>query len=664
MFERNMAMKPLKYKSLVVFVLIVAVLTAYLPAAAAGSDDILSIELTVGSEIMKANGAVIRVEKPHVSGNTVYLPLDPILECFGAEIVYTSKGTVEIIYREDLIELIPGSSEYYLNLKKKQLVSAVRQGLKGLMVPLELITENFDVRTEYNPANGKIQIIMEDDGALTDLSFLTDSITKPAVGNSYFNWRVNVPSSSRIIDISFNSRYVCILNSYRGIAIEIEVLPADGKTLEEYYNSVIEDPESYLYSEPSEALLRQDVVPAYAEFQYTNPDYEAVLERAFVKDNYIYILRLTYYIETDPETITENSYLMGIINSFSLDYTGNDRTVQNLSTVEYGLVKFENYFVLDATTGYTLWEISVLPEWDVVEQSFNYIFLGTGRKEYISIYVLEGPSETDVAAYGRHMLSNYEKYMNPGLYKLISAEEGSLAGYKSYNIMYRLTVGDSEYIYDDRFVFANGLMYNLTVKAPAESYEEKSAVIDNLLETFRIGDLSGTDFKDYFEFYNSMFGSRRLASSDRIVPYQDRNYKWSLRLPGYWMSYASFLNNVKAFSSPYAHIEVAVEAVPALKSIENEDIEKQFTILSIFLDNFENVKTVDKIVKEKDENVRLLVYRIEDEEEQLFGELKCRIVTGNEYSYCFMTLVSDSSNTSATTEEVENIWASFTVSGR
>ena len=154
-----------------------------------------------------------------MESKTVFIPLQSILEAYGAEIIFGEKSKVSLVYRDTDISFTIGSKNYINDEISKPFTGLPMLVNKVLMVPVEFITANFGGNLSYNKNNNTYTIKLLDDGAITDFSAVIGNINKAKVRKSYFGWSLNIPKGSQLIDNSFNSKDISIGNEQRGIII-------------------------------------------------------------------------------------------------------------------------------------------------------------------------------------------------------------------------------------------------------------------------------------------------------------------------------------------------------------------------------------------------------------------------------------------------------------
>lgn len=623
----------------------------------------LDIVLTKGTAGMTANGVKIPGQKPYMSANVLYIPMKAVLETMGADIETAADGTITVSYRDVAAEIKVGSKNFVMNQVKRVLPAPPVLSGNTVMIPLDFIKLSFNASTTYDKKTGKSVITLKDDGALSDLSFLTGSITTSKAGNSYFGWNISLPRGSRVAMQSFNSKYIQFENEHYGIALEITAGLNGGKTLKQYYDQITEDPYPLLKAEPIDSYISLDTAPQYIELLYTDSYNEAVYERIYAKGNNFFNVTVISYDEADPAILKSNNVFKAMLDSFSLMYKGNALDTADLSKVNFGLARYSN-FITSETAGkkYLSWEMNVLPEWDLATESltsFNTQFNGNPG-EYIRVELDKAEDNADIEAIGKNMISFYAKNFNSEYYSLKSSGVKQTAGYKSYGMQFEVKSGSRYYGYDERLILLNGIVYDITFKAPLESFEKEKERFEKMLDTFK------PSVKDSEKILTDMqksafnLNKNRVGKDDTAVEYENKEYKWKLMMPGYWQKNSISGQSLESFYDKKAGTVIMVEASALKGSDTDKSNQELFLSMNLSDEMTENpVKTYTEQFNNR--NVTVYKYRIDDAESETFADVNYYIFDEGGYRYSFMMSIPDLTSSEFNLNSLKEIWNSFEI---
>lgn len=648
-----------KTVSLIICVLFFLTYTLSLYAA----DDLdskVEIKLVPGNNRVVINGKSVLAQKPFMKDNYLYIPVRTVVEAFGGDVTWYGEDKINIAYRDVSVDFSIGGKKYTVNQMERELPVVPVTVNDATMVPLQLVTSSFGIAASLDPDTNITTLVLEDDGALTDLTFLLDNIVKSKVGNSYFGWTINVPKGSRICNISFNSRYVYIENEFREMGIEIDVETNEGKDIEELYDEMNNNSYKCIDGEIVKTYINLNANPAYADFLFTNSYDEAVYQRVFVENGYVYNVKLSSTKESDPEIIKDNQYYKSIIDSFKLTDSLNLNDTQDLSKVEYGLARYENYLLAEDNSKYFTWELHVPPEWDILSDEGNNPFLtdiGLDNKEYVSIEIENIKEYSSLQEYGDEIKNYYDKNFNHKYYELLESKISRLAGYESYNLKYSVLFGKANYVYNESIIIVNNLAYDITVKAPKEKYEKMEANYIKMLNSLKIS-YKKSILEKGLEKYSYNQRKSRIGEDDNIVTYENKVYEWNIKLAGYWTKNSPPESEIESF------INSKTGAVILIESLENSSVdpktteEERFRILrAATANNYKFINKSEHIVNGR--NVKTYTYRIENDEEETFADVSFHIVDGAKYSYCYMSALPELTTSENNVKEMQEIWESF-----
>jgi len=653
----------LKRKLALIVIMIMMISSAVLPAYGLDENDFKTIiKLKPGSDTIVINDKSYSTESPFVEGGTLFVPLRLVLEAFGAEVNWEGNNKVNIIYRDYSIDLTVGDKKYLVNQDEKLLDIAPRYKKDKIMVPLSFIEEYFDVNVSKDEHTGTVTVILEDDGALTDLSFLIGSISESKIGDSYYGWSIDVPRGSRVGFISFNSKYIYVENDQREIGIEVIIDTNIEGSLEDYYNKVLESPGDFLDGEMVDCTLNSGKNTQYVEILYITEYEEAAVQRLYTNNRYIYKVALTSYNETEPENIIENKFFTSLLNSFRIGYKGFENGVQDLSKVEFGMAKYENYITDDSYRKHFSWEMKVPPEWDAMDTHSDnpYITrLGKNEKEYVVVEIAAVESEFQIDEFITKLLDYYKDNFNEKCYEFLKSGKSSVGGRESHNIVYKLVNGKNMYVVEENFLVAGELLYNITIKSPEDKYKLRKTTYNKILESFSYSSKEQSGIKDGLKKYTYAANRNRVGKNDEISKYINNEYEWKIELAGYWTKGIEFNSSVQTFHNNRTGAVILIEAV------ENEDFSKtaddkaKFTYLSSIISQDVELKNEGSLSL-KGHNVKTYTYRLEDEEEDIYMDFQVYIMNTGTYSYCYISAISDLYASEKNLKEMQEIWNSFT----
>lgn len=216
----------MKIKKYVSILIVLAILLTSISNMYAADDDKTVIEFRTGINQICVNGNYTNItETPYIIDGTFIVPLECFADTIGAEVSKNSEDSerISIIYGGNTVEITISKTEYIANYQQKTMSVAPSQKNNSTMVPIDFIASNFPVTVKSDVSSGIVKIVLEDDGALSDLSFLTGGISTPKIGNSFFGWSLSVPSGSRIISNSFKSDFIQVTNEAEDYILKLRL---------------------------------------------------------------------------------------------------------------------------------------------------------------------------------------------------------------------------------------------------------------------------------------------------------------------------------------------------------------------------------------------------------------------------------------------------------
>jgi|GEM_PF-897736 Copper amine oxidase N-terminal domain. len=622
------------------------------------------IKMTIGSSSINVDGVDTKSEKAYRIGKNTYIPLKSVFEAIGAEVVWQGNGRVNVLFRSVSIDLKVGKKSLSMNHVEKSMDAAPILKNSTVMIPTTFVKLCFENEMIITEKNNKIEITLKNDGSLSDLSFLTGSITKPRVGNSYFGWSIDVPKGSRISYQSFNSKTIQIDNEHRGFGLDVYIDLTDGRKLEEYYEEIKDDPENILNGELLDSSINTNASPAYIELLYTDEYDEAVYQRVYSDARYFYNVSFLSFTDSNPEVLSNDSYIVSLFKSFKLGFKGGIENTADLSSVQYGLAQYNNYILSSAgDKKYTSWKISVLPEWDLVDADKTNPYkteFGAGIEEKSMIEVSSSNGQNDVEELGKDVEEKYSENFNANLYKLIKSETTTTSGFDTYHMIYDVKLGKKQYRYDERYIIDSGVVYNITFKSKLEDYDSRQEQYKKMLDTFEPIVKDATALVTDMEKFSYDTDKKRMGKDDGNVLYENNKYGWTLTFPGNWLKNSAQGQSVESFYNSDNSAVILFEAVDKkLVDVGTAD-DKKFSIFKIVDSMGLDPLSVDK-VKINNIEAQRYKFRIEDDENDDFADVWYYTFEDKSCYYCFMSSIPDLTASTSNLATIDNIRESVTL---
>lgn len=645
----------MKLRKLIISLLIITAFIAncFVSTYAEDNKDKLILELKTGSSAGKINGVSSRVEKPYINGKTIMIPLGWFTTAIGAEVNSKGNNKYEIVYCDYISEITVGSKDYKSNSEDQRLIAAPVFNNDRIMVPVEFLSKNFPVTVTSDLKKGSVKIVLEDDGALEDLSFLTGGISSPGIGNSYYGWSLNIPAGSRIITNSFKSDKIGITNESRSLYFEVCVEDKKSRTLSELYNDV-------LYNSVRSSTL--DIKAAVPYFQYTRMSEfgEALRVKVFAKGEYFYYVTINCYDSSvTPEKLVSDKYYDNIMNSFSLDYKGNKKGIEDISKVTQGKVSFYNYVSLNSDSKYMPWSVQIPTKWNQLPSNDALsTYLGEDKQHYMKIYMNTLDDGSSLEEHAEKIKRDYDKYFNPEVYSFISSDVTTAAGADAENLIFKLKQGKKSFIINELYFIKNNFVYEISLKLPENEYEKQKDQYIDAINNMTFYDLDHNKYEKDLEKYNNMNLRTRISQQDDPFEYINKTYSWRLNIPGYWTKSGMDYDSSVIFQNPDTSGYIMITAQENTSITKTLTDEEKFDMMQMLSKRYK-VVPVKGTKSENGLQMRTYSYRIEDEDMDMYTDVVCYCFDSNKYSYCYLSYIPDLTATETAKQEMEDIWKTF-----
>lgn len=621
--------------------------------------DAVTLKLFLLKQIITVDGVSAAAPSFIKQNNTYYVPIKSVIEAVGGDLTKTGSDNFSIKYRNFYASIKLNANDYKLNNKSKKLSVPPILNKKVLMTPLKFLEDFLQIKANIDTNKGEITLKLTNDGAIDDLTFLTGSLTKPLIGNSYFNWNIAVPKGSRLANVSYNSRFVRVENEQRGISLEVNVSINKGKSFKQFYDSVKQDIGQYIDGEVASSSVSNTTNP-YAEFLYTNSFEESAIRRYYVKDSYIYSVSLYSAFETDPKRMLSTKYYKGILDSFTMSYS-KSAAAMDTSNISGGKVKYDNYISTESGKKYLSWQMEVPPQWDIQDNSSNpfYREIGNENGDYVSIEMLKADNRT-ADGYSTETKNYYNKIFNPALYELNSSSNTSINGLKCSNLNIALTFGKSKYIYDEYIFEQKGIIYDITFKTTFDKYSQNKMLSEQILNSFSIMPNDNPVLIQDIEKYNFTQEKNVVGKDDTLTYIENIAQGWGIKVPGNWVRNPNTGSSLQSFTDNKTGLAVMLEIIEKKTDEKPHKDEEKFSLMSSV------IKEGEKLEKQPDSthqgfNAKIYTSRYVSEDDEYYANERFYVIETEKFSYCMMTELPDICASPANIKLMGDIWDSFVI---
>ena len=338
--------------------------------------------------------------------------------------------------------------------------------------------------------------------------------------------------------------------------------------------------------------------------------------------------------------------------------------MQDLSKVKYGLVRYENYVTFDNGNKYLTWEMDVLPEWDLIkEDGENPLItkLGLKKGEYIGVEMNTAEKNMDLEKYCDRMIEYYERNFNPDCFDFIGKSAVKLSGMDVCKLVFRVKTGSKKYIVDENLVVSDKLLYDIILKIPEDKYNTHKETYYKILDTFKVTDKETASLVKDIDNYNFQQQRNRVGKGNELTDFQNRLYKWSIKIPGNWNKDKSYDGDYVSFSEKNFGLCASVEALENNSQNRLIQPEEKFKYMDSLINKKGMILRNKESFSDKGAQVTAYNYRWENEEDEIYADVKFYILNSEKYSYCVFVVIPDEFKSQANIELMQDIWKSFNI---
>lgn len=647
----------------------IAVLVVSIQSVFAAPDDVI-IRWKEGRNYLEVNQQHIPIQKPFSREGTLYIPLRSVLEAMGAEVVWLGDGKIRVDFRQIDLRIQVNSQEVIYNGEIQELEDAPRMENKTVMIPAELLPVYFDAQIDYNSDTGMYTLQLPEDGSLTDFSFLTGNIPARKIGNSYYQWSLQIPPHSRMLNSSFNSKEISILNEYQGMIIDVNVENYDFADITELYDAFLNFPSLYLGSDVlEEELCTLEEDGGYAQFVYADVLDEPVCMRVYLGEQGFLTVAVTGYLYNSPDMFFESGKPIPILDSFSAMYDNTDESIYEISNIKDGMAEYTHFMTFYDEVRYQTWSVLMDASWDMLDTGDRnplHTRMGTGGTEYLDITLTGKKPAGNFEAYAEKETQKLLEKYSPLYMKEIAVQKETTGKVHSFSTQCQLTMGNTIYMYQIRYISAGSFIYRTILKVPWDQYSDQEEYYRKIVSSLQFQTKKNMQMEKDVDVYLYRLEKSKIGKDTTPTDFYSPLYGWSLQVPGNWVAVDLGEGDFVTFLDDTSDIGVFVETVeneapPASGTNKEENTDMQmFTMLSSMMEREDAVLLNTVPVKEKNTDMTQYTFRVDNAEDELFSDVYSYVIHGTEYSYCVTFVLPDAFQTEKNSQMMKAIWNSFT----
>ena len=555
------------------------------------------------------NGIKYSSPAPLWIDDTLFLPLRAIAEAFGAEIAYienaeslaayavaattaavsvSSEASAAAAVSAAPSMLPPGlefpliigifmgkvflfsfdAEQFSLNGHAKELPERIRNIGDVTYIPARALDACLGAKTSYDGVLNTVAILLENDGGIADLSEMIGEILEGAVGNSYFNWRIDIPPKSMLYASSLSSNSILIYCPMLNAMIEVEVRPSSGHTADYFMDNQYEITNEYMI-----LSARKVGSGRSAYIQAILMDYYRLtgISRFYPRAQYDYLI--TCYVLNDDNgdmydmrnLFLDNPYI-DLLDTFQImELDPSDNNVRDLSTIKNGKINYTYYLdIPEAKMLLTPWSADMLHEWVLFDEGsyFNnlYAVLGKDFDENLTVTIERMPKQVTVDEFFKNYADIDAARFNSDAYEFLDSSYTKIGGNDILDIKYSLSSGEEVFIFQERLIPFGDILIHARIKAPEETFNKNEGTYENILESLEI---RAEDFPYILEYIDKqilIIDMIRISDSDEPVRVDDPEQKMRSMLPGDWLKLDDLLGPVSIGPNEFGFFNIATGA--------------------------------------------------------------------------------------------------------
>lgn len=536
-----------------------------------GSSNKIEISFKVGDEILKINGADIKVEKPVVINGITLVPLRVISEAFGAQVNWDGNARlVTLDYSGVNIKLYIDNKTAVVDGNEVELLEAPKIINGKTMVPMRFITENFGADVDYQSDTKLITVVKEivGENSIKDFSLVLKKTNKTKVGDSYHKWSLDFPKTLKLDYRNFTGTFNAFVSVDASYGLTVEISDKDDYTLESLKAKVLDDVKEY-------TLLNQGIVKkGNAEFvKVVWKNKTSCAEyRGFIEGDKIYELVVSF---GEYSKYKGNEEIQKQMDSFSLSFPS-DKSTEDLSDVdESGFRPYENKNLKLS--------FKMMPDWiDLTneDKENEIVFCDKGFESMFYCTMFSNDQVLTLDQLVEKQKKELEDKYNTDLFKFIKVEDSQISGVDC-KVFYYTLKQNTEIVYiTDVYVIGKNYIYDIGCNMDSKTYSDSQlkSKIEAAIFSFKFEEPDPEEL-------GVMLNPNDIESSDEMRNIKTDKYACSLNLPVSWVESEEDNNALLFYSNREGYMNFNIYAFDNIESF-NE-------YASLFETKFRNIAKED-----------------------------------------------------------------------
>lgn len=625
-------------KLLIRFVIISLILLSVTMENHASKKNYTEIRFTIGQDVIQINQDKINVEKTYIYKGTTMVPLRVITEAFGAEIEWDWKeNSITVMHLGKNIKLFNGKSIAQVNGLEKSLVCPAKIIKGTTMVPLRFISENFGARVGYHSKTKQVRVVIP----YFDYDNRFRYISKAKIGDSYYGWSVAFPKGCTVVDKQSSGKSVLVTNEEGGYYYYIYNVRTNRIQNE---SDLLQELLGYVDNERivSQKIIDKDGLK-WADVVLESQD-EIYQYRAVLKGQRLYQIHFYTYNKIDFFNQEKGARYEEIIDSFEINYAGNDPDIRDINEIEGDL-----YTYRDKAYG---WTIDLIPTMNMeVKRNFNYYEImderGEDRGITCSIEFYSIDESDSLNQYADVKIQEIKEDINQDY-----LSGPSIAGIKTDSgipaklAKFKANLGNKELSFYDLYLISGKHKYAVSLYGKTELFESGNAELyEKILCSFTPIESDRTIRAE--DTYTKLRG--------QVNSYQNSEYNWSCEYPAWWYLNGNENSDATVISDRSGLLEVYVGAA---RNVSKDSVKREIMEKIKELENSEDFKIISQTEVLK-EGIPMWQVQCEYVEEGIKYYYTAYVFQVEDRTFGVHFTVADIVNSEANIRRLDELWQSM-----
>ena len=500
----------------------------------------ITVSFKIGTGSYSVNGKSVKAEPSVQTGGKTFVPVKVITDALGASLTVDLKAKTAVInYNNVDIKIFDKKKEALISNKKVTIDAAPYIKNNNFMASISFLADTLGADVKNTSGTFTFVKQIANPNSIKDFSSLIKKTTKNRIGDSYYNWSMQLPDELKLQYRDFNGSENIFAAQDESYFVLVYLFDADkNTTLNNAIGNLREKMKEYTQIDFIEGTNNG---VDYVEFVFKDDEW-TIRERVIIANNKEY----DFLIFTKNEDTYDDEKYQNLASSFDFTFK-NDGTAEDLSDItKEGYRKYQDTRLK--------WNMDIIPYWEEYkdEKIQNKIVFTGKDDEYLSVAVYSLDKGDTLDSITKKAVDNYSAEYSSDFYSIKNQEKINIGGAEGNKVSYTLKYPKKIVYGYEIFFVDNNYKYIVCAEMSEDTYnnnKKQRKMIEGMLDSFKYKNI---DTKTV----GKLLDPTKITLADRYRTIEDDAY--TIDIPAEWADGELNDDTYKTFSGKYISVGIGI----------------------------------------------------------------------------------------------------------